>query len=107
MQRYASVRRRLGKETKEERKTRKGMNKNTKQKMKTNLKHKNEITCLQVLMRTGRIMQEEDEKEKGVIKIGESETEKKKSRKGMKAKIIECKRKRRIIQAEVKKKREL
>jgi hypothetical protein len=45
--------------------------------MKTNLTHKkNEITCLQVLMRSGRMKQEEDEKEKGIIKIGESETEK-------------------------------
>jgi hypothetical protein len=34
--------------------------------------------------------QEEDEKEKGIIKIGESETEKKKSWKGMKTEIIKC-----------------
>jgi hypothetical protein len=74
MQRYASVRRTtraLRKETKEERNTRKGMNDKSEA-------QKNEITCLQVLMRTGRTMQEEDEKEKGIIKIRERETGKKK-----------------------------
>jgi hypothetical protein len=63
--------------------------------MKTNLKlmhKKKEITCLQELMRTGRIKQEEGVKEKGIIKIKESETDEK-SWKGMKTEIIKCHRK--------------
>lgn len=53
--------------------------------MKTNLKNKkHERTCLRVQMRNGRMKQEENEKEQEIIKIGESETEKKQSWKGMK-----------------------